>query len=130
MSEGTEQPTLYRVVRKVEYDHQRLDPGELVERVGEWRKAPEGHYITKFKMTNGESIPLMMDEVVPAEPGEEEKIELETADDLFAFLRRLPEQERWEALKVINRLQKRQIDHVQAAAEIKSLFLKSGVAHE
>lgn len=59
-----------------------------------------------------------------------QEIKLNTVDDLFAFLRMLPERERWEALKVINKLQKRKIDHIQATAEIKELFLKSGVAHE
>ncbi len=64
------------------------------------------------------------------ESSEEQEVKLETFDDLVAFLRRLPERERWEALKVINRLQKGQTDHIQAAAEIKELFSKSGVAHE
>lgn len=62
--------TSFKVSAEVEYDHQRLMPGELVKRVEEWRKAPEGHYIAKFKTQSGESIPLMMDEVVPADHGE------------------------------------------------------------
>lgn len=123
--------TSFKVTRQVEYDHQKLAPGDMVERMEDWKKAPEGHYIARFKIGSGEGIPLLMDEVAPAKPDDqEEKIELNTVDDLFAFLRMLPERERWEALKVINKLQKRKIDHIQATAEIKELFLKSGVAHE
>lgn len=55
------------------------------------------------------------------------EIKLETFEDLTAFLRQLPQAERFKALKVIQRLKRGKIDHIQAAAEIKELFLSSGI---
>ncbi|RCX07891.1 hypothetical protein DFR58_14711 [Anaerobacterium chartisolvens] len=57
-------------------------------------------------------------------------IKLETKGDLFELLRQLPEQERWAAMGVINRLQDGKIDVDKATEEIKQLFLRSGMAHE
>jgi hypothetical protein len=58
------------------------------------------------------------------------EVKMDSIDDLINLLWRLPRQARWESLKIISRMQKGRINHIQAAAEIKELFLKSGVAHE
>lgn len=57
-------------------------------------------------------------------------MKLESPDDLFVLLRQLPEQEKFAALGVLNKMQKGKIDHIQATAELKQLFLRSGLAVE
>lgn len=68
--------TSFIVSKDVVYDHQRLIIGDPVERIEEWKKAPEGHYIARFRMPCGDDIPLMMDEVVLVSESNNAKIGL------------------------------------------------------
>lgn len=65
----------YSLKNIVEYDDQTIAAGENVERLDEWKKAPEGHYIAIFRiLQNGVKIPLMMDEIVPEDMVNAEKV--------------------------------------------------------
>jgi hypothetical protein len=56
----------FTVKHDIKYDSQELFSGDTVQRMNEWKRAPEGHYIARFLlMLTGEDIPLMMDEVNP-----------------------------------------------------------------
>lgn len=59
-----------------------------------------------------------------------EQVQMETQEDLFAFLRQLPDAERFAALGVLSRLQKGKITAYAATAEIKGLFFRCGLAVE
>lgn len=52
---------------------------------------------------------------------------LETIDDVFALIRTMPDQDRFRALGVFNRLQSKRITVQQAMEELKELFFKNGI---
>lgn len=56
-------------------------------------------------------------------------IKLESQEDLFALLRKLPEKEKYMAMDIITRLQNGDIDHNQAADKIEKLLFGCGLAH-
>lgn len=58
------------------------------------------------------------------------KVKLDTKEDLFELLRKLPEKEKLMALDVIMRLQDGKIDNKQAADEIEKLFLECGLSYK
>jgi hypothetical protein len=52
---------------------------------------------------------------------------LETPEDLFALIRTMPDQDRFNFLGIMNRLQKRKITVKQAMEEVKALLFKNGI---
>lgn len=52
---------------------------------------------------------------------------LGTIDDVFALIRTMPDQDRFRALGIFNRMQTKRISVQQAMEELKELFFKNGI---
>ncbi|MBU5672700.1 hypothetical protein [Paenibacillus brevis] len=51
----------------------------------------------------------------------------ENIDDVFALIRTMPDQDRFRALGVFNRMQNKRITVQQGMEELKDLFFKNGI---
>ncbi|MFB5761049.1 hypothetical protein [Paenibacillus medicaginis] len=56
--------------------------------------------------------------------------QMDSRDDLMAYLRMLPEQDRFRCLGIIQRMRNGKMSASQGAAQIKELLFKNGIFEE